>query len=139
MNRTPGPDTKQENAMGLMNGLLGNASKVEAEKANSDYAKILGNGEQIEHAYRLVRDAILFTNRRLILIDKQGLTGKKIEYLSIPYKSLVRFSVESAGHFDLEAELKLWTSGMSTPIQKTFSTAVNIYDVQALLAEYVGR
>jgi hypothetical protein len=125
--------------MSLMNGLLGNASKVDAEAANSDYAKILGNGEQIEHAYRLVRDAILFTNRRLILIDKQGLTGKKVEYLSIPYKSVVRFSVESAGHFDLEAELKLWTSGMSTPIQKTFSTAVNIYEVQALLAEYVGR
>lgn len=125
--------------MGLMSGLLGTASKVDAEKANNDYAKILGNGEHIEHAYRLVRDAILFTNRRLILIDKQGLTGKKIEYLSIPYKSVVRFSVESAGHFDLEAELKLWTSGMSTPIQKTFSTAVNIYEVQALLAEYVGR
>ena len=125
--------------MGLMSGLLGNASKIDAEKANSDYGKILGNGEQIEHAYQLVRDAILFTNRRLILIDKQGLTGKKIEYLSIPYKSVVRFAVESAGHFDLEAELKLWTSGMSTPIQKTFSKAVNIYEVQALLAEYVGR
>jgi hypothetical protein len=128
-----------ENAMGLMNGLLGNASKVDAGKANADYARILGNGEQIEHAYRLVRDAILFTNRRLILIDKQGVTGKKVEYLSIPYKSVVRFSVESAGHFDLEAELKLWTSGMSTPIQKTFSKAVSIYEVQALLAEYVGR
>ena len=58
---------------------------------------------------------------------------------SIPYKSLVRFSVEPAGHFDLEAELKVWTSGMSTPIQKTFSMAVDIYEVQGLLAEYVGR
>ena len=54
---------------------------------------------------------------------------------SIPYKSLVRFAEESAGHFDLEAELKLWTSGMSAP----FSKAVVIYEVQALLAEYVGR
>ncbi|EGV19093.1 PH domain-containing protein [Thiocapsa marina] len=97
------------------------------------------NGEQIEHAYRLVRDAVLFTNRRPILIDKQGLFGKKVEYLSIPYKSVVRFSVESAGHFDLEAELKLWTSGMSNPIQKTFGKAVNIYEVQGLLAEYMGR
>ncbi|WP_300971283.1 PH domain-containing protein [Thiocapsa sp.] len=67
--------------------------------------------------------------------DRQS---KKVEYLSIPYKSVVRFSVTSAGHFDLDAEPKLRTSGMSTPVQKTFSTAVNLYEVQALLAEYVG-
>ena len=109
--------------MGLMSGLLGNASKVDVDKANADDAKILGLGEQIEHADRLVRDAILFTNRQLILIDKQGLTGKKIESLSIPDKRVVRFAVESAGHFDREAELKLWTSKMSTPLQKTFNTA----------------
>lgn len=64
--------------------------------------------------------------------------SKKVEYHSIPYKSVVRFSVESAGHFDMEAELKLWTSGMSTPTRKTFSKAVDIYEVQALLAEDVG-
>lgn len=125
--------------MGLMSGVLGNASKSDTDQANQDYARILGSGEQIEHAYQLIRDAILFTNRRLILVDKQGLTGRKVEYLSIPYKSVVRFSVESAGHFDLEAELKIWTSGMATPLEKPFSRAVNIYEVQALLAEYVGR
>jgi hypothetical protein len=125
--------------MGLMSGLLGNASTIDVATANADYAKILGHGEEIEHAYRLVRDAILFTNRRLILVDKQGVTGKKVEYLSIPYKSIVRFAVESVGHFDLEAELKIWTSGISTPIERRFSAAVNIYEVQALLAQYVGR
>jgi hypothetical protein len=128
-----------EDSMGLINGMLGNASKVDAADANKEYALILGAGEQIEHAYKLIRDALIFTNRRLILIDKQGITGKKIEYLSIPYKSVVRFSVETAGHFDLEAELKIWTSGMTTPIQQQFSKAVSIYEVQGLLAEYVGR
>jgi hypothetical protein len=125
--------------MGLVNSLLGNASKYDLSTANEEYGTILGSEEQIQHAYKLIRDAILFTNHRLILVDKQGLTGKKIEYLSIPYKSVVRFSVESAGHFDLEAELKIWTSGMTTPLQKQFSSSVNIYEVQALLAEYVGR
>lgn len=125
--------------MGLMNGLLGNASKVDASVANQEYAQILGMGEQIEYAYKLVRDAFLFTNRRLILVDKQGMTGKKVEYLSIPYKSVIRFSVETAGHFDLDAELKIWTSSMATPIQKQFSKSVNIYEVQAILAQYVAR
>jgi hypothetical protein len=125
--------------MGLLNGLLGNASKVNADKATEDYGRILGDGERIEHAYQLIRDAILFTNRRLIFVDKQGVTGSKVEYLSIPYKSIVRFSVESAGHFDLEAELKIWTSGMATPIEQAFSKGVSIYEVQGLLAAYVGR
>ena len=126
-------------SMSLLNGLLGNASTVDAADASKEYAQLLGTGEQLEHAYKLIRDAVLFTNRRLILVDKQGLTGKKIEYVSIPYKSVVRFSVETAGHFDLDAELKIWTSGMTTPIQKQFGKAVSIYEVQALLAEYVGR
>lgn len=62
---------------------------------------------------------------------------KKVEYLSIPYKSIVRFSVETAGTFDLDAELKIWLSGQDLPIEKTFNKSTNIYDVQRTLAEYV--
>jgi len=54
-----------------------------------------------------VRDGFLFTNRRLILVDKQGLIGKKVEYQSTPFKNVIRFAVETAGTFDLDAELKL--------------------------------
>ena len=68
----------------------------------------------------------VFTNMRLILVDKQGLTGKKVDYQSIPYKSIVRFSKESTGLFDLDAELKLWLSGMSEPIIKEFSKKANV-------------
>jgi len=52
----------------------------------------------------------IFTNKRLILVDKQGITGKKIEYFSVVYKSISRFSIETAGNFDLDAELKIWIS-----------------------------
>jgi len=78
----------------------------------------------------------IFTNRRLILVDKQGITGKKVEYLSVPYKSIARFAVETAGTFDLDAELKLWTSG-ADPITKEFNRLVDIYEVQSLVARYV--
>jgi hypothetical protein len=80
----------------------------------------------------------IFTNKRLILIEKQGVTGKKVEYLSVAYKSISRFSMETAGHFDLEAELKIWISGEQAPsIRKTFNRQVNIYDVQKVLAQHV--
>ena len=123
--------------MGLMSGLMGNASKVELEGVMQEYGSLLGAGEEMQHAYKLARDVIIFTNRRLIFIDKQGMTGKKVEYLSVPYKSVKLFSVETSGTFDLDAELKIWVSGTEGVIQKEFSKSANIYEVQALLAAYV--
>lgn len=78
-----------------------------------------------------------FTNKRLILVDKQGLSGNKVAYLSIPYRSVTHFSVETAGHFDLDAELKIWVRGSANPIQKQFNKKLNIYTVQGVLAQYV--
>jgi hypothetical protein len=123
--------------MGLFDGLMGNASEVNLAEVQNTYAGILANGEAIEKAYRLIRDMFIFTNKRLILVDVQGVTGKKTEYHSIPYKSITHFSIETAGHFDLEAELKIWLSGLQLPIQKTFNKSLNIYELQAVLASYV--
>ena len=124
--------------MGLLNGLIGNASEVSLEKITEDYEKILTESEKIEHAYKLIRDLFIFTNKRLILIDIQGLTGKKIEYLSIPYRSITHFTIETSGNFDLDAELKIWIIGMSeSPIQKKFNRSLNIYELQSILAHYV--
>ena len=62
----------------------------------------------------------------------------KVEYHSIPYHNITHFAVESAGNFDLDAELKIWVNGMGTEaITQKFSTDTNIYKIQALLAAYV--
>lgn len=80
----------------------------------------------------------IFTNKRLILIDKQGITGNKTEYKSISYKSISRFSVETAGTFELDAELKIWISSEQQPsIVKQFNKSVNVYEVQKVLAQHV--
>ncbi|MBC5628289.1 PH domain-containing protein [Clostridium sp. NSJ-6] len=125
--------------MGLFNGIIGNASEVDINKVSQEYDKLLGPSERIEKAYKLIRDMLIFTNKRLIIVDKQGVTGKKTEYRSVPYRAITNFSVETAGHFDLDAELKIYISGMSMPIEKTFSSGCNIYEVQAILAEYCSR
>ncbi|WMJ78734.1 MULTISPECIES: PH domain-containing protein [unclassified Sedimentibacter] len=124
--------------MGLFNGVLGNASEYNAEKAQEEYGHLLSSNEVINKAYKLIRDMFIFTNKRLILIDVQGLTGKKIEYKSVPYSKITSFSVETAGHLDLDAELKIWVSGLPQPIQKQFNKTLNIYEVQAELAEHVN-
>jgi hypothetical protein len=124
--------------MGLFSGLLGNAGEVKKEDLLQDYSNLLIEGESIEIGFKLIRDTFIFTSKRLILIDKQGLTGSKIEYKSISYKSISRFSVESTGTFDLDAELKIWVSSEQEPsIRKQFSKSVNVYDVQKILATYV--
>ena len=124
--------------MGLFSALLGNAGTVNQETLVKDYGKLLITGEEIELGFKLIRDTFIFTNKRLILVEKQGITGSKIEYKSITYKSISRFSIETAGTFDLEAELKIWVSSEAHPsVVKQFNKSVNVYDVQNVLAHHV--
>lgn len=121
--------------MGFLNALLGSASTVNKEEVTKEIGQLLANGEEVDVAFKLIRDLMIFTDRRLLLVDKQGITGKKIEYHSIPYKSITNFSVETAGRFDLDAELKIWISGSQTPvIDKQFKKDSSIYDIQKILA-----
>ena len=123
--------------MGLFSSLLGNAGVANPEELNQEYANLLCSGEIIEVGFKLLRDVFIFTNKRLILVDKQGLTGKKIQYLSVAYKSISKFSIETSGHFDLEAELKIWISSETLPsVEKKFNRQVNIYDLQKVLAQH---
>jgi hypothetical protein len=124
--------------MGFLDGIAGNASRVDPQSAAQEYARLLAQGEQVHAAYLLVRDVFLFTDCRLILVDKQGVTGRKLQYHSVPYRSITHFSVETAGMFDLDAELTIWLSG-GQGIVKQFGRGVDVYEVQALLAAFVAR
>jgi len=124
--------------MGLFSAILGNAGHVNKEDLTKDYGRLLIDGEDIEMGFKLIRDVFIFTTKRLILVEKQGVTGSKVEYRSISYKSISRFSVETTGTFDLDAELKIWVSSEQEPsIKKQFSKSVNVYEVQKVLATYV--
>lgn len=124
--------------MGLFSAMLGNAGAADPEELVKKYSQLLIEGENIELGFKLIRDVFLFTNKRLLLVEVQGLTGSKVEYKSILYKSISRFSVETPGTFDLDAELKIWVSSESQPsIVKQFNKSVNVYEVQKILAKYV--
>ncbi|KAA0021328.1 PH domain-containing protein [Antrihabitans cavernicola] len=75
-----------------------------------DIHPILVEGEQPVAAYKTFRDSAVFTNRRLVVRDAQGITGKKVELYSLPYSSINMWSSENAGKIlDFSAELELWT------------------------------
>ncbi|RVU01509.1 PH domain-containing protein [Mucilaginibacter limnophilus] len=124
--------------MGLFSSLMGNAGVANPDELVKEYSMLLAEGENIEIGFKLIRDVFIFTNKRLILVDKQGITGSKVEYLSIAYKSISRFSVQTSGHFDLDAELRIWISGEVQPsLSKKFNKQVNVYDLQRILAQHV--
>jgi hypothetical protein len=123
--------------MSLVNAIFGNASKISPEDIQNEFSPLLVEGEEIVGAFKVVRDLFVFTQCRLILADKQGLTGSKVEYHSIPYKSISQFSVETAGLFDMDAELKIYISSNPTPLKKEFKKGTDIIQLQKLLATYV--
>lgn len=122
--------------MGLFSGLMGNASEVDSSELDKLMADTLIDGEHIEKAFRVIRDMFVFTNKRLILIDKQGVTGSKVEMLTIPYGKITKFSKESAGHFDLDSELKIWIGSEPEPLVKEFKAGDNINEVYRILSQY---
>jgi len=123
--------------MGILHGLMGNASEIEIQTVEGDLAFLMAQNEEIVKAYKLIRDIIILTNKRLIFVDFQGLTGKKKEYKSIPNKNITQFSIETAGHLDFDSELKIWISGLHTPLEKKFSKKSNVNDLLNVLSYYV--
>jgi hypothetical protein len=123
--------------MGLLSGLLGNASEVAADQLDDVFESVLVEGERIEKAFKLIRDIFVFTNRRVIFLDKQGVTGKKMEFVSIPYSKVTKFSMETAGHFDIDSELKIWVGSEPMPVTADFGRSVAIREAYAVLGRHV--
>lgn len=121
----------------MLQGLFGNASEIDVKGLQKDLDALLAESEQVVKAFRIMRDMFIFTDKRLILIDKQGLTGKKADYHSIPYKSISHFSVETAGTFDMDAEMKIYISSNPNPIEREFKRGSDIIGVQKVLAQFV--
>lgn len=98
--------------------------------------ELLIGGEEIVASYATIRDKVIFTNKRVISINVQGLTGSKIDYTSLPYKKLHAFSVETAGTFDLDAEIDLYLSEIGL-VRFELKGSEKIKELCKLMAEYV--
>ena len=123
--------------MSLFDKLMGNATSVKIEDLANEFAPILIPGEEIESAFVVWRDKWVFTNKRLILLDIQGITGSKREYMTIPYRSVDRYSIETAGTLDDDCEMKLWVKGMAEPLVKEFKRNTDIKGLQRALSTHV--
>ena len=116
-----------------------NASFFKLKESNEyagRVADLLVTGENVVGSFKAMRDGVVFTNKRIIAVNVQGITGSKKDFTSLPYSKVVAFSVETAGTFDLDAELDLWFSGLGK-VRFAFTGRTNIVEISRLIAGYV--
>lgn len=106
------------------------------EQAAAELQAMLLPDETVHLAFKGMRDSVTFTSKRIVARNAQGLSGKKVDYTSLPYSRIQVFSVETAGSFDLDAELDLWFSGLGK-VRLQFARDVDIGGVNRLIADHV--
>lgn len=101
-----------------------------------DLEYLLLDGEQVVGTYKSVRDYVAFTDKRVIAVNVQGVTGKKKDYSVLPYARLQAFSVETSGVFDLDSELELWFSGLGR-VKLEFTGNSDIVRIGKVIGAYI--
>ena len=120
----------------FQNGAVFKLSPCNPQEVQAQLAPLLVDGEGVYLSFKGVRDFVAFTNKRLIAVNVQGLTGKKRDYSSLPYNKIQAWSVETAGTFDLDAELELWFSGLEK-VHLDFKGRVDIQTIGKLIGQHV--
>jgi hypothetical protein len=109
-------------------------------KQNGEYASMVSDlllpDERVLNAFRAMRDGVVFTDKRVIAVNVQGITGKKRDFTSLPYSKVVAFSVETAGTFDLDAELELYFSGLGK-VKFEFTGQTNIVEIAKVIGAFI--
>lgn len=118
------------------NGSFFKLSQTDPQPLTQEISPLLVDGEHVISAFKGIRDSVIFTNKRVIALNVQGMTGKKKDYTSLPYSKIQAFSVETAGTFDLDAELDLSFSGLGT-VRFEFKDKVDIRALAQLIGSYV--
>lgn len=107
---------------------------------NSAYASVITpmfvNGEEIIGTFKSIRDGVVFTNKRIIVVNVQGLTGAKKDFTSLPYSKIQAYSVETAGVLDLDSELEVWFSGLGKVVFE-FIARANVSQICKIISENV--
>lgn len=122
-------------------GIMGDANlmnlkEIPLKNVRSEVDMFLTPAEEIIQAFQTVRDQVIFTNKRVLAVNVQGLTGKKVSYFSYPYSKVQYFGVETAGVMDIDSELILAFSN-GAKLQFDFKSRVNIKEICATISQYV--
>lgn len=112
--------------------------QIDPESLMRDIQPLLINGEQVIGAYKAMRDYCVFTNKRVISVNVQGMTGKKKDFTSLPYSKVIAYSIETAGVLDMDSELEMYFSGLGK-VTFEFTGQSNIVQIGQIISTYILR
>lgn len=125
----------------ISSGILGdsnliNLKEMPVSKIRPEVRDLLVEGEDVVQSFQTVRDQVIFTNKRVIAVNVQGITGKKTSYYSYPYSKVQYFGVETAGVMDIDSELVIIFSD-GNRLQFDFKSKVDVKGICSMISKYV--
>ena len=115
-----------------------NLKPINVDSVRGEVRGLLIGGEEVFCAFQTVRDQLVFTNKRIISIDVQGITGKKKSFSTMPYSKIQYFSIQTPGFAELFPDSELFimfSSGFTAKFE--FKGQVDIGAIGRLISEYV--
>ena len=103
-----------------------------------EISPLLLDDEKFQFVFTAGRDGVAFTDKRIIALNVQGLSGKKKDFTSLPYSKIQAFSVETAGGFDRDAELEIWLSGLGK-VKFEFSKSIDVAELAKVIYCYMNK
>ena len=109
---------------------------VDDDKFSELVTPLFVPGEKILSTYQGIRDGLVFTDKRIIAVNVEGIVGKKKDFTSLPYGRIQAFSVETAGVMDLDSVLSLCITGIEI-VRFEFESKADIYAICRMISERV--
>ncbi len=113
-----------------------NLKEISIHEVRGEVPGLMVPGEQIVMAFQTVRDQVIFTDKRIFVVNVQGITGKKVSYFSYPYSKIQYYGIETAGVLDIDSEL-IFAFSNGTRLQFDFRSRVDIQKISAMVSAYI--
>ena len=115
-----------------------NLKPISVDSVKSEVTGLLIGGEEVVMAFQTVRDQLIFTNKRIIAVDVQGITGKRKSFSTMPYSKIQYFSIQTPGFGELIPDSELFIMFSNTFTAKCeFKGGVDIGKIGRMISEYV--
>ena len=119
-----------------MDANIMNLKEISLQSVRPEVPTLLVNGENFVMAFQTVRDQVIFTDKRIFVVNVQGITGKRTSYYSYPYSKVQYFGIETAGVLDIDSEL-VFAFSNGAKLQFDFKSKVDIRKISMMVSNYI--